>query len=85
MDEEILKLSANNTLTYHNARAKGYEWVMDIEEETPQDVVLASLRLVHQQGYQLGKPRYHWPEPGTQEHRGLYKPVDTPSRKDVSN
>ena len=51
MDEEILKLSANNTLTYRNAHAKGYEWVMDREEETLQDVILASIRLIHQQGY----------------------------------
>jgi len=63
MDEEILKLSANNTLTYRNAHAKGYEWVMDREEETPRDVILASIRLIHQQGYQLGKPWYQWPEP----------------------
>ncbi len=75
MDEEILTLPANNRLTDHNAKSKGYEWVLDIEEETPPDVMQSIIRMVREEGYQLGKPKNPLFEPGASQRRGLYKPL----------
>lgn len=74
MPEETAALSVDTTLTYDNARSRGYEWVMDVlrnaQGELEEKELLA--QLVNKEGYALGQP---WATDTQIVPHGLYKPM----------
>ncbi len=75
MDEDFSQLPIDDTLTVHTAPQRGYQHVLDIDQKTLRDLLPDVSRMVREEGYKLGRPRYIWPDKGTKQDRGLYEPL----------
>ena len=79
MQKTLLSLPVDPTLTRENAKARGYEWEIDVIR-TPQGQIVGIEKIqekVSNEGYTLGHP---WANDPYVAPCGLYKPVTKPAQ-----